>query len=399
MHQRLDKAVETNNPTPQQRVMIDKIQAAAEEMAFAEQYLVTSRNPTERTNRILARADEMMKVYNGTTNTPIDSKFAGAMVGIRNTISASSLVYAPFSAVTDQATQLAARSFIGMPATSQLSSFVKGFTQGDRRLALEVGLGLDQVAAAFAQQARFVGGYNARHITGYITDRSHAYSLLSPMTQASKVGFGLDFMRWMAGMKDTAFKDLGEEASRMMTKHGFTADDWAAIKAAKPEKGLLTRNAVAQAAGDDVAEKYMRMLYRERGQAVLEGTIQGRTAFISDTQPGTVTGELLRSAAMLKSFPTSYMMLILGRLYNETMAGRGLKASTIGYGASIFIVGSLILSALESSTSIRRADRYTHDALVYADRADDFDAAGLTRDTRYTLRPIPLCRGRVGDRL
>lgn len=342
LHERLEKAITTNSATPAQRVMIDKIQAAAEEMALAERWLVTSRNPTERTNRLLSRADEMMKVYNGTTNTPIDSKFAGAMVGVRNIISASSLVYAPFSAVTDQATQLAARQFIGMPATSILSSFVKGFAQGDRRLALEAGLGLDQVAAAFAQQARFVGGFNARHITGYITDRSHAYSLLSPMTQASKVAFGLDFMRWMAGLRETAFKDLGEETTRMMAKHGFTAEDFAALRLAQPEKGLLTRNAVAKAAGDDVAEKYMRMLIRERGQAVLEGTIQGRTAFISDTQPGTVTGELLRSVAMLKSFSMSYMTQILGRLYNETMAGRGLKASTLGYGASIFIVGTML---------------------------------------------------------
>jgi hypothetical protein len=105
---------------------------------------------------------------------------------------------------------------------------------------------------------------------------------------------------------------------------------------------MMTRNAIAAAAGRDLAERYMVMLFRERGQAVLEGGLQGRTAAISEAKPGTASGEFLRSAMMLKSFPTTYMMLILGRLANEIQAGRGLSKSTLAYGASIFFVGTML---------------------------------------------------------
>ncbi len=253
-------------------------------------------------------------------------------------------MFASISALTDQITQTAARSFVGMPVARQLTSFLSAFGKGDRREALSIGLGLDQVRAAYEERARYVGNMNARHITGYIADRTHAFSGLSAMTQASKVAFGRDFMTWMVGLVDTPLTKLEPAARAMLERHGFTAETWNALRAASPElvrgQRMLTRRAIAEAAGDDLAEAYMRMMLRERGMAVLEGTIQGRSAFISESKPGTVQGELLRSVSMLKSFPTTYMMLIVGRLMHELQAGE--VRTGIKYAAQIVIGGTLL---------------------------------------------------------
>jgi hypothetical protein len=208
-------------------------------------------------------------------------------------------------------------------------------------------VGIDASMQAFATSQRFMGFVNTAHVTGYIADRTHAFSMLAPMTQAAKVAFSTDFMAWMADLaKSKTYDGLPAWTRQMMQRHGFTPEDFAALKTVTPENHrgvpMLTRAAIERVAGSDTAERYMRMMLREQAMAVLEPTMQGRTAFISETKPGTIIGEMARSAAMLKSFPTSYMMLILGRFYNEALAGRALSGNTIAAGAAILVAGTML---------------------------------------------------------
>lgn len=344
--------------TPEKMEIVQRIIELTDEMSeIAEQYPVMSRDPVTRVERVITRADEMWKTYTGHTNTPVDGVIAGYMTAARNIVSSSTLAFAPISAITDQATGLAARAFVGMPVTQQLQSFLKSFSPANRREALELGFGLDQAAAAFAVQSRFAGWVDTRSISGYIADRGHAFSGLSPMTQASKIGFSSDFVRWMARLaKDHSFESLEPWTRDMLLRHGFTADDWSRLRTVSPEisRGVevMSYQAIARQAGEELAEKYQRVHLRERAMAVLEPTLQGRTAFISETRPGTVIGEIMRSGAMLKSFPTSYMMLILGRFYDELQAGNMGRHNTIVAAASIFVVGTLLGALVRQAKSI-----------------------------------------------
>jgi len=345
-HQKFREAFGSIELPDQQGILFKQISDMMDEMAALEAYPVMSRNPVERADRLLSRAEEIWKLYAGHTNTPTSSAIAGTMVSLRNWVGASALTFASFSSVlSDPVMQMAARAFIGMPVTKQLGSYISAFSKADRKLALEVAAGLDQVQAAFAEQARYVGWLNTRHVTGYLADRTHALSFLSPMTQAQKTAFSLDFLSWMAGMQSSKFSDLPDDARRMLARHDVSPVDWEAIRTATPEtKGgrtMLTRDAIEAAAGTDMADKYMVMLTRERGRAVIEATLRGRSMFISETKPGTIAGEAARSMAMLKSFPTSYMTTVLGTLYGEILAGRGRANSTMAYGAAIFAVGTI----------------------------------------------------------
>jgi len=357
-HAEMRNAISKGPMTPEKMDLLQRIVKLTDEMAtIADDVPVMSRDPVTRTNRIIKRADEMWKLYTGHTNTPVDGMLASGMVGIRNVISSSTLAFAPISALTDQATGLAARSFVGMPVVSQLASFVKGFTKTDRQAALQFSLGLDQVDAAFAQQSRFAGWINTRSLTGYLADRGHAFSFLSPMTQAAKVGFGMDFMAWMAKLaRAHTFEALEPWTRDMLVRHGFTPDDWARLRTVTPEmhRGvpLLSFPAIASQVGEDIAEKYQRVLLRERSMAVLEPTMQGRAVWVSDNQSGTIIGEMLRSTAMLKSFPTSYAMLILGRFYDELLAGHLGRRNTLAAAGAIFIVGTLLGALVRQSKSL-----------------------------------------------
>lgn len=347
VHEELQLAMATKATTPEQKALTTQISALLDEMdQLSETQPVMDKNPEQRARRIIARADEMWKQFNGTTNVPTDGFMAGAMSAGRNWVSSSVLSFASISSITDQATSLAARAFIGMPVTRQLGSFIKGFTKEDRQFALRAGVGLDQAMNAFAVSTRFMGFANTAHLTGYITDRTHSFSGLAAMTQASKIAFASDFMSWMAELSKKSYGGLPSWTREMMNRHGFTEADFTALKTVTPEMhrgvAVLTRPAVARDLGEDVAERYMRMLLREQAMAVLEPTIQGRTAFISETKPGTIIGEMARSVAMLKSFPTSYTMLVLGRFHDAFVQGKVSDANTVAAAAAIFGVGTML---------------------------------------------------------
>lgn len=345
LHEDMRKELESGGTplTPDQAKTANKVFDLMEQMQSIEQYPVKSRDPEQRARRILKRAEAMFKSQMGMSGTPADNLVANFMQGARNLISPSMLVYAPISAITDHNTQIMARLATGMPVARHLASFFKAWTPRDRKAALALNLGLDQAQAAFELQARFLGTLNTQGWTGFVADRSHAFSFLSPMTQAQKTGFGLDFLHWMTTLRDKAYADLAEPTQYLLKSNGFSEADWNTLRAVEPEDAngtpLLTRTAIAEQAGEELAQKYMVMLYRARSKAVIEGTTRGRTLWVSDTQPGDMTGEALRSIAMLKSFPTTYTMLIMGDFYRSLMQGRWMAAAS--FGTTIFITGAL----------------------------------------------------------
>jgi hypothetical protein len=307
---------------------------------------LTRWNPQSRMNYLNKRADDMFELAKGTTNVPVHQGLANTMSAFRSWQSASSLVFAPFSAVGDQATQSAARIIAGLPVTRQLWSMVKAFTPEDRQLALHLGFSLDAVHAAFAQTARMTNESNARGWSGYIADRSHALSFLAPLTSAQKVAFQLDFVKHMGSLANTSYARLPEPVRLMFERHGISANDWDLMRSS-PLEGVrgteaLTRHGIEATVGEDLAEKYMMMIEREGSGSTIGPSLRTRTLWIGDTRPGTPTGDFWRSAGLLKSYSTAYSIDVIGRFYHELMAGRGLRPSVMGYGTAIFVGGTLL---------------------------------------------------------
>jgi hypothetical protein len=94
------------------------------------------------------------------------------------------------------------------------------------------------------------------------------------------------------------------------------------------------------------AEKVSRLVNTEMDYAVIEGDPVTRALLIGHSQPGTLGGEVRRSVAMYRSFPTTFLAMHFARA-----VARGWDGSRIGHAAMTFIAmtmfGALAMQAKE----------------------------------------------------
>lgn len=303
----------------------------------------------DRARTWINRADQMWEMYRGRAHAPVNATFATTMAATREFITATRLGGAMLSALGDLATQTAARAFVGMEAgRSNPFSVVMGIGQlmkGARRgEAVRAGLIMDANLQALQQQARYDGTLHTRTITGFLSDRAIALQGLSAWTQAIKHSFGWEFQGFMADLAGTTWDKLPENARRTLDRHGFNRDSWNQIRQVQlyePETGakFLRPQEIEAAAGREMADKYMSMIYREGRYATIESTLRSRSFLLGDTRPGTAGGELTRSFAQFKSFALTYAMMHGGRIAREIGAGRGANGAL--YAGAMLITGTM----------------------------------------------------------
>lgn len=93
----------------------------------------------------------------------------------------------------------------------------------------------------------------------------------------------------------------------------------------------------------DLAERYLEAILQETTYAVPDSTARSRSAVLSMDQPGTVRGEIIRTAAQLKSFPVAIAMQQVGRIVRDAQAGH--RIGSAGYAAGL-LIGLTLMGAL-----------------------------------------------------
>lgn len=286
--------------------------------------------------------ENMWNEMRGSMSVPVDSLAANIGAGSRNWITASVLGSAVIpSIVTDPMFSTIARKYAGIPAARAIYSTMSSFGKQTREQAVRSGLILDSAMHAFGQQARYAGLINGPQWTRWLADRTIALSGLSAWTQAARHGFGLDFMGAMADHADTAFEQLPDAFKRTLTSYGLN-DKWDAIRASKrwePEEGaqFIRPNEIAEK-DETLAERVLEMILTETQYAVPTTTVRGRAGLINNTKPGSIWGEVARSASMFKSFPVSMMVLHGARAWR--LAGQS-KASGAAYAGAVLTTATL----------------------------------------------------------
>lgn len=154
------------------------------------------------------------------------------------------------------------------------------------------------------------GNAVARLLPNYV----HRASFLEAGTRAQRESFQHEFMgavfdrkgMTVAGMAADKDPELREFA-RTLRSRGFTEAEWKAIASTPPESpapgaDFVSPMAVARAHGDELAFRYAEMIDREQRAAVPEPSLWARAQLTAGTRPGTVQGEIVRSAASYRSF-------------------------------------------------------------------------------------------------
>lgn len=361
--------------------MLDHLDNMASEIAMLEtlgpnpeytfNYLrdvAVKENPELKGTTKLHFLESTFQTVSGGIHRAVSSNLANFMGAARSTFVAARLGSAMLSAVSDLAFIRNTAAFNGMTTTKVLKRSIKNLNwrnTADKKIAVRSGLIADLWIDRTRSTNRFSEvegsvagtGLGARMIGKYAdamakaSDITMRASLLAPWTEGARHAFGLEFMGVMSDHSKLVYKGLPKELRRTFDRYGITANDWEIMrKAPKFEiegAEFLRPDDLADAKvlgittpeRNELIGKYMQMILTEMDFAVPTPDARVKTITTMGTQRGSIAGELMRSASMLKSMPIT----VIAQQYYRALQIQGLKDKG-SYITSLF-VGTTVMGA------------------------------------------------------
>lgn len=294
-------------------------------------------------------ADDMLDLFTGRSNMPQNAGFARGASALRNYLTSAHLGSAVISSVTDFNTQRIAAGFVGMSKLGFMKQLGRLATSRDMRAqANEAGLIFENAVDIGNAVARYEMEEMHVEAAARMADFTIRVSGLGWLTEVQRQSFGLEFMSQASKWKAGSWGDLPARTQRMFKSYGIGENDWPVIQRARlhqTDNGLqLLRAQEIEEAGDaSVADRYMEAITSLTEFAVPSTNIFGRATVLGRTQPGSISGEILRFGLQFKSFPVTMLVTQFGRIMAEAYQGR--PGSALSYAAGL-LVGNTILGAL-----------------------------------------------------
>ncbi len=308
------------------------------------------------------KIDELYNILQGTHNTPVNRFWATTLAGTRQLLQSAQLGAAAISAITDVNFSRIARRMNGLPQTKTLSQYLKLLqplgAEEKGKLAIRLGLTAEGWSTLAAAQMRYVGDISGPEVTRRIADFVMRASLLSPMTQAGRWAFGMEFLGTLADNVGKSFNELDPMFRKAMERYNINSDRWDIIRQTelydyKGSKFLRAediefRTDIDPRLAREMATDIMRMVETETNFAVPSTSVRGRAALTGDIPPGTFAGEFVRSFAMYKNFGVTLVNTHIMR----GAGAKGVKGKGRYYAdllISTTIMGALALQLKEMS--------------------------------------------------
>jgi len=263
-----------------------------------------------------AKMDELYNILNGTSNQPINRKWANTFAGTRQLLQSAQLGAAAISALTDVNFNRIARKMNGLPQTKTLKQYLKLVSplgaEEKGRLAIRLGLTAEGWSTLAAAQMRYTGDMSGPEVTRRVADFVMRASLLSPWTQAGRWAFGMEFLGKLADDAGKSIDELDPVFRKALERYNLGGEYWDIIRKTElydyegakflRAEDIEFRTDIDPALARDLATRVMAMVETETNFAVPSTSIRGRAALTGDVKPGTIGGELVRSFAMYKNF-------------------------------------------------------------------------------------------------
>lgn len=295
------------------------------------------------------KIDQLWNELTGEARRPANRKLALTFSAVRSWQTAAKLGGALLSAVTDLAFQFSTRRFNGLPATGMLRDYVRLFRPGsvaDQRLAVRLGLIAREWAGRTAGQSRFLGEEVTGEVSRRLAEGVLRVSGLNRWTEAGRWAFGMEFLGHVTDQRGVTFDALDPAFRGLLERYGFTPSDWDAIRATPLEAdGGAEWIKPANVADGELGDRLLEMIQREADFAVPTADLETRAIVNAAARRGTWMGEVIRSAALFKSFGISIML----------MHGRRAMALT-GANRARYIAGLAIGSTLMGALAIQLKD-------------------------------------------
>lgn len=296
--------------------------------------------------------DNLMKVVNGETRMAGSQMGAARMSAIRNVISMSKLGGALLSSIgADNVAYAMEARYQGKNFFSGLGESVVGVTKGrrnseTRQIAANLGVTMDSFVGTMASRFNIQDGHSG--VTQKMMNQFFRWNGLSWWTDSLKISAAIGTSNRLYQMKDNSYDDVVPHLKRAMKMYGIESAEWEVIRKGsqvQDDTGLLTPEAqksiddsefakliesrglkASKAAIADARlelERKLRNFVSDRqGFAVLEGDTKSTATWTRGTKRGTVGGELLRSIAQFKQFPTVFAQRVVGREWKGRKSNR-----------------------------------------------------------------------------
>ncbi len=292
---------------------------------------------------------DLYDVVSGQLNSPVNEVWARRMGGIRSALTSALLGSAQISAITDVGFQAVTRAYNGLPVTAAMTDYLKLLNpanKADRRIAVSLGLMADEASKRAAALGRYIDGDITPGVAGRLADGVIRASGLSAWTQAGKWAYGMATLSELAAVRGKGWAALSPPLRDMMQRYGIEADAWNKIRSTEPyryEGGEWLRpdDIEDQAIGDAM----LRMVLTETDYAVPSVTARARATLSFGQRPGTLGGEIIKSAAMFKSFGVSLILTHGSRMMAETGWNRAKYFA--GLTITTTLLGALAMQAKE----------------------------------------------------
>jgi hypothetical protein len=171
------------------------------------------------------------------------------------------------------------------------------------------------------------------------------WSGLTPWTQAGRHAFGLAFQTEIGKRAGSAFDQLPDALRMSFGRYGIGQREWDLMRKVPlhraREAAMLRPNEIAERVDPRLAERYLEMILQETEYAVPNASHRSRTALLTDQQPGTFWGEMLRSFAQFKSFG-SVVMLLHGQRVHQMLSARETRMRGAAYAGSLLFTTAVL---------------------------------------------------------
>ena len=290
--------------------------------------------------------DSIYDEQTGAAMVPVGGRegFASGFAAMRNVLVSAILGSSAITSLTDLQTRAMARTMAGIPNFGKrIRDVTRLFvprSQADQRFAVRQMLLAESAAAHALGQHRYLGETVGPRWSRLWADVVLRVSGLTPLTQSGRHLFGLDMLGHFGDYVGRPFTKLPDATQRMLMRSGIDAAQWARLSPGDLIEHGGTRFLDMRKfyeTKEDLAIKFHELMLTEREFAV-PGKIPRSRAMWRFGKPGTFWGEVSNSVAMLKSFPTSMIMLHGMRLFKSEMPAQArlVMASQLFLGVTLF---------------------------------------------------------------
>lgn len=295
------------------------------------------------------RLNNFMKAVDGSMNIPGNALWARRMANVRAWEMMSKLGGMILSQLNDIAVYASGTRYQGRGFMTGVTESVAGLGRNlsspeTRQLAASLGVVLDNMAGELGRAGSFQPGSMAKASQLFMK-----LNLSTWWTNHMRSSAALGMSNHLAEVSGQAFDKLPADFQRLLKQYNIDAPEWKVIKEAGAKnvdgKAYIVPEAI-HGVSDDVVKGYIGQAASDAAIADAKRELEGRLRnYLTDqtltlalepdakvragmllgTNPGTVTGELMRFMMQFKSFTGAYMQKVAGR----ELFGRGYEGDSL----------------------------------------------------------------------